>query len=64
MSDERDAYHDGERDQRISALEAATRENTKDIKMLLKATYLLWGAIALVQFVFPLAEKYLGVVPK
>ena len=55
MSEQSD-YDRGVKDGELNSLKQATAENTADIKLLNRAVFLLYGAIALVQFVLPLFE--------
>jgi len=50
-------YEDGLREGRLNSLEKVVKEHTADLKLLNKAVYLLYGAIALIQFVFPFIES-------
>lgn len=50
-------YEAGFRDGRIQSLEQTVENLTKDVSILNKAVYLLYGAIAIVQFVLPMLEK-------
>ena len=43
-------YEDGLREGRLKSLENAVKELTSDMKILKTAIYMLYGAIALVQF--------------
>ena len=43
-------YEDGLREGRLKSLESAVKELTSDMKILKTAIYMLYGAIALVQF--------------
>ena len=54
-------YEAGLRDGKITSLESTVDKLTKDVSMLNKAVYLLYGAIALVQFILPLMESDGGV---
>lgn len=49
-------FEDGLREGRLNSLEKVVKDHTTDIKLLNKAVYLLYGAIALIQFVFPFIE--------
>ena len=57
MNEEEKSYEQGLRDGRIISLEATVRELTKDVKMQGRALFLLYGGIALIQFVFPYVEE-------
>ena len=46
-------YEQGYRDGRIKSLEDAVKELAIDVKKLKMAMYMLYGAIALAQFLFP-----------
>ena len=52
-------YERGKRDGELESLRIATTENTKDIKLLNRAVFLLYGAIALMQFIIPIMESRL-----
>ena len=45
-----DDYDNGVRDGRLTSLEATARETTEDLKKIKVMIYMLYGAIALVQF--------------
>lgn len=54
--DESHDYEAGLRDGKINSLESTVDKLTRDVAILNKAVYLLYGAIALVQFILPLME--------
>ena len=53
-------YEAGVRDGKIQSLENTVEKLTRDVGMLNKAVYLLYGAIAIVQFLLPFLERLSG----
>lgn len=55
-------YDAGFRDGRIKSLEKTVEILSRDVDILNKAVYLLYGAIAIVQFILPMLETANAVV--
>lgn len=60
MNEEDKSYENGLRDGRILSLEHTVRELTHDVKLQGRALFVLYGGIALIQFVFPYIDKLVG----
>lgn len=56
-----DPYRDGKRDAQVEALMKAVAELTMDVGKLKMAVYMLYGAIALVQFLPEVAQLWRSV---
>jgi hypothetical protein len=59
MVEENHSYEDGLREGRIISLEKAVTEITTDLRTLKVSIYMLYGAIALVQFL-PDVRRFFG----
>lgn len=58
MTDHNNEYDAGVRDGKIASLEAMVLALTRDVSELKRLVYLLYGAIAVVQFLIPLAKTF------